>query len=55
MTNEQAKQVFNQVAAAHRANGNPEQAAQVELVREYLTNPEFKKALEGYVWELNKP
>ncbi len=26
-----------------------------ELAREYFTNPEFRRALEQYVWELNNP
>ena len=33
---------------------DPDQIARLELVREYTTNPDFRKALEDYTWTLNQ-
>jgi hypothetical protein len=54
MTNEQAKAVFNQIAAQHRASGKHDQAARIEIAREYFTNPKFKAAFEQHVWDINE-
>lgn len=50
MTNEQAKEIFNQVIARET---NPDKVANLEICREYFTNPNFRKALEQYVWDIN--
>lgn len=47
MTNEAAKQVFNQVLANLT---DADQIAKIELAREYFTNPDFRKALEDHLW-----
>lgn len=53
MTSAAARTVFNEVAAAHRANGNHEAAARAEIAREYFTNPNFRKEFEEFVWIIN--
>jgi hypothetical protein len=50
MTNQQAREIFTRAAEAHRAAGNHDQAASAELMREYFTNPQFRKGLEDHVW-----
>jgi hypothetical protein len=50
MTNEQAREVFNQVLATRAFDAD---ISKVELAREYFCNPTFRKALEDYVWEMN--
>ncbi len=56
MTNEQAREVFDKVAATHRAQGERDKAARVEICREYFTNPTFRKALAAHLWALaNQP
>ncbi len=52
MTTNQAREIFNQIAATHRANGDLDQAAKIELAREYFTNPTFAKALADHVWQI---
>lgn len=54
MTTQEARQVFDTIAAKHRAAGNHDQAARVEIVREYFTNPSFKQALADHVWAINQ-
>jgi hypothetical protein len=51
MTNEQAKEVFNQ---AIKTAKNADQVARIELAREFFTNPAFRRALEDHVWSINK-
>jgi hypothetical protein len=48
MTNQQAREVFNQ-AIANTTDGDA--IARIELAREYFTNPSFRKALEDHLWE----
>jgi len=50
MTTNQAKEIFNQIAAKHTSNGNLDQAARIELAREYFTSPTFRKALADLLW-----
>ena len=50
MTNEAAKQVFNQVLATQT---DADKIAKIELAREFFTNPAFRKSLEDHVWQLN--
>ena len=52
MTTEEARAIFNQIADEQRKAGNLDAAANTELLREYLTNPDFKKALEDHIWEM---
>ena len=54
MNTEQVRKIFDSVAQAHRNHGDHDRAAQTELVREYFTNPKFKKTLEEVVWQLNQ-
>lgn len=51
MTNEQAREVFNQ---AIRNTTDADAIANIELAREYFTNPTFRKALEDHIWENRK-
>ena len=52
MNTQQARQILDQIAATHRANGNLDQAARIELAREYFTNSKFAKALADPLWEV---
>lgn len=51
MTTTEARKVFDQIAATHRAKGDRDAAANVELCREYFTNPTFRAALADHLWE----
>lgn len=53
MTTTEAREIFNTAANAAIARGDHNAAADIEIVREYLTNPDFRKALSDYVWEIN--
>ena len=53
MTTEEARAIFNQIADEQRKAGKLDAAADTELIREYLTNPTFKQALEDHIWKLN--
>lgn len=50
MTNEAAREIFNQVIANQT---DADKIANLEICREYFTNPNFRKALEDHVWESN--
>ena len=54
MTTNEARNVFNQMVEEAAKNGNHETVAKIELAREFFTNPDFRKALEQHVWELNQ-
>jgi len=54
MTTAEARAHIDAWAAAHRAAGNHDRAAEIELAREYFTNPEFRAALAAHVWKLNQ-
>lgn len=43
---------FDQVIATMK---DPDAIAKYELIREYLTNPTFRKQLEETVWKINNP
>lgn len=47
---EDIRAIFNSMIEAEQ---NADKKANLELCREYYTNPEFKAALEQHVWELN--
>lgn len=47
---EAVRKMFNEVAKAQR---NGDEKAKWELLREYFTNPDFKRAFEEYVWGIN--
>lgn len=51
MTNTEAREIFNTAAASAKTT---DQVAKIELAREFFTNPEFRKALEQHVWEINQ-
>jgi hypothetical protein len=51
MTTAEARAIFNQIADEQRKAGKLDAAADTELIREYLTNHDFKKALEDFIWE----
>ena len=51
MTTEQARQIFN---TAINATQDADQIAKIELAREFFTNPDFRKALEDYTWQINQ-
>ncbi len=53
MNIQQARTVFDQAAAEALRQGDADRASRLELAREYFTNPEFKKALESFVWSIN--
>ena len=48
MTNQAAREIFNQAAAAQT---DADAIARIELAREYFTNPTFRAALEKMVWQ----
>ena len=50
MTNQQAREVFNQAAAAASAKGDADAAARIELAREFFTNLKFRKDLADFLW-----
>jgi hypothetical protein len=45
--------VFTLAIETYRDSGDLDQAAKMELVREYFINPDFRKALENLVWSEN--
>lgn len=51
MANEQAREVFNQVIANQT---DADKIANLEICREYFTNPAFAKALADHLWENRK-
>ena len=51
MTNQAAREVFNQVIASQI---DADKIARLELCREYFTNPAFRKALADHLWENRK-
>ena len=46
-------EIFNRAIEAAKAAGNLDLVASRELLREYFTNPDFRKHLEDFVWSLN--
>lgn len=48
-----ANEIFNRAIAAAKAAGNADLVASRELLREYFTNPTFRKHLEDFVWSVN--
>ena len=51
MTNTEARKILNSAIANET---NADKVAKLEVVREYLTNPDFRKKLEDYVWNINQ-
>ena len=49
-----ATEIFNAAADKARAEGRADDLAKIELVREYLTNPEFRAALAAHLFEAAK-
>lgn len=50
MTNKEARQIFDDAAANEP---DPEKRANIELCREYFTNPEFRRGLADMVAKIN--
>jgi hypothetical protein len=50
MTNQQAAEVFNNALIGET---NPERIAQVEMMREYFCNPDFRAYMENEIARLN--
>jgi hypothetical protein len=50
MTNTEAREIFNQAILTSK---DADQIARIEIVREYLCNPNFRKAIEDHVWQIN--
>ena len=53
MNTQQARAVFTQAAASAAAKGDAEAVNRIELAREYFTNPDFRSAMERFVWSIN--
>ena len=51
MTNEEARNVFNQVISQ---TTDADEIAKLELLREYFTNADFRSAMHDMVWEVNQ-
>jgi len=47
----EARAIFD---AAYAAETDPDKRANIELLREYACNPEFKKGLEDYSFAMTK-
>lgn len=54
MTTQEAREIFNQAAAAALTKGDADAVANIELCREYFTNPKFRNWLEDHSWEAQK-
>lgn len=52
METNEVREIFNKVIAGQT---DPDRVANLEIVREYFTNPDFKRALEDFVWQVNSP
>lgn len=50
ISREQVRAVFNAEVEKAKAVGDEDRVAKVELMREYFTNPAFRKAMEDFVW-----
>jgi hypothetical protein len=50
MTREQARTVFDAEVDKAKAAGDDDRVARVELMREYFTNPPFRRAMEDFVF-----
>lgn len=52
MTVEQAREVFD---VAAKGTTDADRIARIELLREYFTNEDFRRAFADHVWNLNNP
>ena len=50
MTTQEARAIFEE---AEKEAKTPEKLANVQLLKEYFTNPTFRKGLEAHIFELN--
>lgn len=50
----EARKIFDDAAAQHRAAGRLDDAARAELMREYFCNPAFRTGLEDLVFETTR-
>jgi hypothetical protein len=51
MNTSEVRAIFNQVIATE---SNPDKVARLEIVREYFTNPDFRRKMEDYTWQKQK-
>ncbi len=54
MTDEQAREIFNNAAKKAAEKDDKDAVAKIELIREYLTNPQFRESLSNYLWTNRK-
>lgn len=47
------QKIIEQFNKAIEAETNSDKIAELEVLREYFTNPEFKKNLETYTYRIN--
>ena len=52
MTEQEFRAGFDQLVENLRNAGHVKQAADAELLREYIANPTFRAALEQHIWDL---
>ena len=50
MTKTENKKIFNQ---AIKNTDDADTIAKIEIVREYVTNPEFRTKLQQIIWDTN--
>ena len=55
MTTAQAKKEFEKMIAKMKVAGvDPDKIAEIEVVKEYFTNPEFRAKLSEFVYNINQ-
>lgn len=54
MTNTEAREIFNAAADAAKARNDSDALASIEIAREFFTNPDFRRALSDFVWNINE-
>lgn len=53
MTKTEIRKEFDSLASKLRAAGHQDAAARAEVLREWFTNEDFRKALAGYSFKAN--
>lgn len=54
MTTNEIRAEMNKAIEAMHKQGDNDIVARMEVVREYLTNPEFKARLEAFIYKKNQ-
>lgn len=54
MSNQDIRTGFNQMIQAAAAAGDHDAVARMEVAREYLTSPTFKKGLQDHLWNMTQ-